>query len=96
MENGNVKNLKRKWITRTIIIVLVTNIITFGITNLVSFVMPNGKVLVSRKTYDNIISFEKLFTIKDKLDKYYIGEIDNNKLIEGAAKGMALEMLLHI
>lgn len=89
MENGNVKNLKRKWITRTIIIVLVTNIITFGVTNLVSFVMPNGKVLVSRKTYDNIISFEKLFTIKDKLDKYYIGEIDNNKLIEGAAKGMA-------
>jgi carboxyl-terminal processing protease len=89
MENGNVKNLKRKWITRTIIIVLVTNIITFGLTNLVSFVMPNGKVLVSRKTYDNVISFEKLFTIKDKIDKYYIGEIDNNKLIEGAAKGMA-------
>lgn len=89
MENGNIKNLKRKWIIRTIAIVLVTNILTFGITNFVSFQLPNGKVLVSRKTYENILSFEKLYTIKDKIDKYYIGEIDNNKLIEGAAKGMA-------
>lgn len=89
MENGNAKNLKRKWIIRTIAIVLVTNILTFGITNFVSFQLPNGKVLVSRKTYENILSFEKLYTIKDKIDKYYIGEIDNNKLIEGAAKGMA-------
>jgi carboxyl-terminal processing protease len=89
MENGNAKNLRRKWIIRTIAIVLVTNILTFGIANFVSFQLPNGKVLVSRKTYENILSFEKLYTIKDKIDKYYIGEVDNNKLIEGAAKGMA-------
>jgi carboxyl-terminal processing protease len=89
MDNGNVKNMKRKWITRTVSIVIITNIITFGITNFVSFQMPNGKVLVSRKTYDNIKSFEKLFTVKDKIDKYYIGDINNDALVEGAAKGMA-------
>nr|WP_026050930.1 S41 family peptidase [Clostridium tunisiense] len=83
------KSEKRKWIRRTVAIVLFTNVLTFGITNLISFKMPNGKVLVSRKTYENIIDFEKLYTIKDKIDKYYIGEINKDKLVEGAAKGMA-------
>ncbi len=89
MDNGNMKSEKRKWIRRTVAIVLFTNVLTFGITNLISFKMPNGKVLVSRKTYENIIDFEKLYTIKDKIDKYYIGEINKDKLVEGAAKGMA-------
>ncbi|MEG0772758.1 S41 family peptidase [Clostridium sp.] len=89
MDNGNMNSTKRKWITRTVIVVIITNILTFGISNLISFQMPNGKVLVSRKTYENIIAFEKLFTIKDKIDKYYIGEINNDQLVEGAAKGMA-------
>ncbi len=89
MDNGNMNSTKRKWITRTVIVVIITNILTFGISNLISFQMPNGKVLVSRKTYENIIAFEKLFTIKDKIDKYYIGEINNDQLVEGADKGMA-------
>jgi len=89
MDNGNMKSEKRKWIRRTVAIVLFTNVLTFGITNLISFKMPNGKVLVSRKTYENIIDFEKLYTIRDKIDKYYIGEINKDKLVEGAAKGMA-------
>ncbi|WP_031271035.1 MULTISPECIES: S41 family peptidase [Clostridium] len=83
------KSEKRKWIRRTVAIVLFTNVLTFGITNFISFKMPNGKVLVSRKTYENVLDFEKLYTVKDKIDKYYIGEIDKNKIIEGAAKGMA-------
>lgn len=89
MDNGNMKSEKRKWIRRTVAIVLFTNVLTFGITNFISFKMPNGKVLVSRKTYENVLDFEKLYTVKDKIDKYYIGEIDKNKIIEGAAKGMA-------
>lgn len=81
---------KSKWkkITGIVVLLVVTNLITFGLSNYISFTLPDGKVLVSRKTYENIIDFEKLFTIKDKLDKYYLGEIDTNKLIDGAAAGM--------
>lgn len=89
MDNGNMKSEKRKWIRRTVAIVLFTNVLTFGVTNLISFKMPNGKVLVTRKTYENILDFEKLYTLKDKIDRYYIGEVDKDKMIEGAAKGMA-------
>ncbi|MFR1708996.1 MAG: S41 family peptidase [Clostridium sp.] len=81
---------KSKWkkVTGIVVLLVVTNLITFGLSNYISFTLPDGKVLVSRKTYENIIDFEKLFTIKDKLDKYYLGEIDTNKLIDGAAAGM--------
>ncbi len=83
------KNKKKKWIINTVIVLLVTNLVTFLGTNFLSFMLPNGKVLVSRKTYENIIDFEKLYTIKDKIDKYYLGEYDKEKIIDGAAEGMA-------
>ncbi len=81
---------KSKWkrITGIVALVVVTNLITLVLANYISFSLPNGKVLVSRKTYENIIDFEKLYTIKDKLEKYYLGEIDINKLVDGAAAGM--------
>ncbi|WP_040192156.1 S41 family peptidase [Clostridium culturomicium] len=81
---------KKRWKGITIIVALliITNVATFLVSNLVSFSMPNGKVMVSRTTYNNILSFEKLFTIKDKLDKYYLNDYDMTKLIDGAAKGM--------
>lgn len=81
---------KSKWkrITGIVALVVATNLITLVLANYISFSLPNGKVLVSRKTYENIIDFEKLYTIKDKLEKYYLGEIDTNKLVDGAAAGM--------
>ncbi|GAA0772757.1 S41 family peptidase [Clostridium subterminale] len=81
---------KSKWkkVTGIVALLIVTNLITLGLSNYISFKLPDGRVLVSRKTYENIVDFEKLYTIKDKLDKYYLGEIDINKLIDGAAAGM--------
>jgi carboxyl-terminal processing protease len=83
------KKTKRKYITYTVVLLIITNIITAVLTNFMSFNLPNGKVLVSRKTFENILAFEKLYTVKDKIDKYYIGEVDDKALVEGAAKGMA-------
>lgn len=82
---------KSRWkkVTGIVALLIVTNLITFGLSNYISFTLPDGKVLVSRKTYKNLLDFEKLFTIKDKLDKYYLGEFDTNKLVDGAAAGMA-------
>lgn len=85
MESGN---KKRKRTVIWVIILIVTNLITYGLSNLISFNTPNGKVLVSRNTFNNIKTFEKLYTIKDKLDKYYLNDYDINALIDGAAKGM--------
>lgn len=82
------KNKKWKGITIVVALLVVTNVATFLLSNLVSFALPNGKVMVSRTKYNNIINFEKLFTIKDKLDKYYLKDYDMDKLIDGAAKGM--------
>lgn len=81
---------KNKWkrVTGIVALLIVTNLITLGLSNYISFKLPDGKVIVSRKTYENIVDFEKLYTIKDKLDRYYLGEIDINKLIDGAATGM--------
>lgn len=82
------KKSKWKLITGIVALLIVTNLVTLGLANYISFNLPNGKVLVSRSTYENIIDFEKLYTIKDKLEKYYLGEIDMNKLVDGAAAGM--------
>lgn len=83
-------NKKKRWkgITIVVALLIITNVATFLVSNLVSFSLPNGKVMVSRTTYNNILSFEKLFNIKDKLDKYYLKDYDMDKLIDGAAKGM--------
>ncbi|WP_346894765.1 S41 family peptidase [Clostridium sp. UBA7503] len=81
---------KNKWkrVTGIVSLLIVTNLITLGLSNYISFKLPDGKVIVSRKTYENVVDFEKLYTIKDKLDRYYLGEIDIDKLIDGAAAGM--------
>lgn len=81
---------RKKWksVLIVVIILIVTNTLTFIAANFISYKLPNGKVLVSRNTYSNILTFEKLFNIKDKLDAYYLNDYDVNKLIDGAAKGM--------
>ncbi len=83
-------NKKSRWkgITIVVALLIITNAATFLLTNLGSFAMPNGKVLVSRNTYNNVLNFEKLFNIKDKLDKYYLNDYDMTKVIDGAAAGM--------
>lgn len=64
---------KKKWITWTVVIVLITNTLTlFG-----------TKVYMS-KTAD----FAKLYEVRSALYKYYDGAIDEAALEEGAVKGM--------
>ena len=39
--------------------------------------------------YDGVLQYKKLFDIKQLLEKYYYKDIDENKLVEGAIKGLA-------
>lgn len=79
---------KKRWIITTVLIVIVTNAITFLGTNTVSLMMPNGKVIVSRDDYNSFTEFSKLYEIKNVLYELYDGKIDNGAIEEGAIKGM--------
>lgn len=82
-------NSKKKWITWTVVILIVTNILTFtGATYFTTF-LPNGKVLMNRSTYEEILKFQKLFEMRNILYRYYDGEIKDDVLVEGSIKGMA-------
>lgn len=66
-------NNKKKWITWTLVILIVTNTLTLF-----------GTRMYISKTAD----FAKLFEIRNELYKYYDGTIDEAALEEGAIKGM--------
>ena len=86
--NGRPKMKKSKWIIWIIVLVLVTNSITLFVSTRVSLKTPNGKVLIGREAYDQIVKFQKLFLVRNKLYEYYDGEISDEVLVEGAIKGM--------
>jgi len=66
-------NNKKKWITWTVVIVLITNTLTLF-----------GTKMYTSKTAD----FTKLYEVRSALYKYYDGTIDEAALEEGAIKGM--------
>lgn len=86
--NGKPKMKKSKWIIWIIVLVLVTNSLTLFVSTRVSLKTPNGKVLIGREAYDQIVKFQKLFLVRNKLYEYYDGEISDEVLVEGAIKGM--------
>lgn len=79
---------KKRWIIWTIVIVLVTNICTFYGSKLISINLPNGDVVIRRQEYDEIMKFQKMFVVRDRLYDYYDGKIDDSALVNGAIKGM--------
>lgn len=81
-------NNKKKWISITLIIVLLTNALTFYVTDKFSFAFAGGKISVSKSQNADLSKFDKLFTVRDRLYKYYDGKIDDDVLAEGAIKGM--------
>lgn len=81
-------NNKRKWVIGTVVILLITNILSFSIGNRVSLSLPNGNVEISKADFNEILKFQKMFLVRDQLYKYYDGKIDDNALVNGAIKGM--------
>ena len=90
VKNGNEipKAKKRKMIVWIIVLVLVTNCITLFVSNQISLGLPNGKVLIGREAYNQVLKFQKLFLVRNKLYEYYDGAINDDVLVEGAIKGM--------
>ncbi|MBU3189387.1 S41 family peptidase [Clostridium bowmanii] len=82
------KTKKTKWIIWIIVLVLVTNAMTLFVSTQISLRTPNGKVLIGRDAYDQVVKFQKLFLVRNKLYEYYDGKISDDVLVEGAIKGM--------
>lgn len=85
---GEAKLMKKKWIAGTVAVLLLTNICTFLCSGFISSHLHIGGNSLSSSYYDEAVKFQKLFLVKEQLDKYYDGEINENALIEGAIKGM--------
>lgn len=69
-------NSRKKWISLTVVIVIVTNIMTM---------VGTGTYIKSNYGIDK---FQKLFEVRSALYKYYDGPINDSDLVEGAIKGM--------
>lgn len=88
----NEKELKKNQTYKTAMIIIFTVFITFMLTTLGIFILfLNGKqvgkyVLVTSDEKNEGIA-EKLSKYKTIIDKYYLGEVDEEKLEEGAIRG---------
>lgn len=82
---------KRKAITIMVILVLITNLLTFSFTNLMTLRF-NDKVVVPKAEYDRLADvFEnnsKIMSVKNYIDDSYLREVDEAALLEGQLKGM--------
>ncbi|NEZ46722.1 S41 family peptidase [Clostridium niameyense] len=79
---------KKKWIWWTVVVLIVTNICTFLLSNFIPLYLPKGKVIIGAKQYEDIVKYQRVFLIRNQIYKYYDGKINENDMVEGAVKGM--------
>lgn len=79
---------KKKWIAIAVVIVLVTNMISLFVGSKFLTITSGNSVVIDKPTYDMIMKFKKMFSVRNQLYKYYNGKIDDNTLVTGAIKGM--------
>lgn len=82
---------KKKAFVAAIVLVLLTTLLNFTVGNLFALTLGQ-KVLISKSTYEYYESmgerYGKLFSLHDFLLKNYYKELDEDKLIESAIKGL--------
>lgn len=78
---------KKKAAMIGIVLVLVTSILTFMITNTFEVVMGD-RVVVSRADYDNLKDVQKLLGLKEYIKKNYVEGAKDDSLMDGAMKGV--------
>ena len=82
---------KKRSIPFLIIVVLITNLITFGLTNLASVVF-NNKAYIPKAEYNNLKAvynrFSKVLMVEKYMEDNYLRDIEKDKLVDGQLKGM--------
>ena len=83
--------MKKRTVALIVVALLFTNAITFAVANSASLVLGD-KDLISKENYNLLKQFDKLFAVKNIIDKEYVDPVDENKLVEGAVRGLASGM----
>ncbi|WP_353093445.1 S41 family peptidase [Tissierella praeacuta] len=82
---------KKQVIRLMVVLLVVTNIITFGLTNLMSVTFSN-KAYIPLAEYNKLKSvyneFSKVMMVEDYVKKNYLRDVDEKKLVDGQLKGM--------
>lgn len=82
---------KKKTITIMVILILLTNVLTFSFTNLMTLRL-NDKVVVPKSEYNQLTSvyqnYGKVMGIRDYIDNNYLREVEDSAILDGQLKGM--------
>ena len=79
------KNKKNFWLVTGILILVITNLISFYGGSVISLYAPNGKVMVSRKDYNRLKEVKEAIAPNEKLSDYfnkYSGVVKFQKLFD--------------
>lgn len=79
---------KNVTLKKAIIAVLITNLVTASVLIFTPIPVLGGKKLVSKREYDFVKQFGKMIPVKNIVEDNYIEKIDQDKMVEGAIKGM--------
>lgn len=83
--------MSKKNVTIVVILILVTNIITFTVSSILPTPL-NQKVMISKSEYNDLTSFyekySKIMVVEDSIKKNFLKEVDEEKLIDGQLKGL--------
>lgn len=82
---------KRRGIILTVLLLIITNVATFFVSNTVALKMDD-KVIIPADEYDSMISthmkYSKIAELEKYIKKYFLGDVDDEKLMDGLIKGM--------
>jgi carboxyl-terminal processing protease len=78
---------KNKALLVGVVLVLITSILTFMITNTIEVVMGD-RVVISKGDYNNLKDVEKLLGLKEHIKKNYVEGAKDDALMDGAMKGL--------
>ena len=86
---------RKRTIIFVVLFLLITNVITFGMTNLVTLQFKE-RVIISKDEYQSLTQnyneFGKLSSIKKYIDNNYLREVNNDDLVDGQIKGMVASL----
>lgn len=81
---------KRKT-TFLVVLLIITNILTFTFTNLFSIPLKN-KVIVPKDEYNQLTTaakkYSKVTALEDFIEKHYLNEVDEETMLDGQLKGL--------
>lgn len=82
---------KKRIIIFMVLLLLITNVLTFGMTNLITL-RYKDRVIISENEYQALTNsyndFGKLSSIRSYIDKNYLREVNDEELMDGQIKGM--------